>query len=128
MFMILNVERGICFILCTVCVIILGGCDLNKYSSITCFNYLILGHKCVPVDHPSVSAIRTLNDQLSKLNSISSQTKTNTEKELEILTGRYEDKRREIDMFFDDLKSRCEIRRLELQRELLEVCEKEEKD
>jgi len=57
--------------------------------------------------------------------SITTLIKEKTQQKVEMLNDEYEDKRREIDLFFDDLKSRCERRRMELQSELFEVCEKE---
>ncbi len=61
----------------------------------------------------------TLN--LSNIVEISTQTRNG----LQILTGRYAEKKQEIDQVFDDLIQRLQRRRENLQRELSELYEKE---
>ncbi len=96
--------------------------DNSNIFCILVFSRLInLGHKCLPLNHPSVSALKTLIDQLPKINDLTNHTK----KEMKLLNDCYEEKRVEIDLFFEDLKSILENRRLELQQEWHEVCERE---
>lgn len=71
-----------------------------------------------------MTALQTLSNQLPQLNSWSNHTKN----EIEVLSDQYEARRVEIDLFFDDLKNRLELRRGELQSELLQVFEKEKEN